>query len=217
MTDMRIDAVIDALAADVRPVTPMPSPRRRASTTLAAVALVGACAVCLLSDPRQLLTIHAGREMMLMAEMAAMLATGLIAVTAAFFVSVPGRSRLWLAAPMPFFVAWLLLSGAGCYRDFIRGVSGQWAMGQSMHCLFFIVGTSAVLAPFLLWRLARAAPIDPIPVALLGGLGLAAISAFLLQFFHPFAVTAIDLVVHVVAVFAVVVIVGLLNRRALAA
>lgn len=214
---MRIDAVIDALAADARPVTPMPSPQRRASATLAAMALVGAAAVFLFSDRRQLLTIHAGREGMLVAEMAAMLATGTLAVVAAFFMSVPGRSRLWLAAPVPFFVAWLLLSGAGCYGDFIRGVSGRWELGQSTHCLLFILGASAALAPPLLWRLSRAAPIDPVPVALLAGLGLAASGAFLLQFFHPFAVTFVDLAVHVVAVFVVVACIGLLNRRALAA
>lgn len=216
MTQARMDAVIDALTADVRAVKPMPSPGRRAAITLAAMALVGAGAVYLLSDPRMLLTVHAGRKGMLALEMAAMLATGVLAVTAAFFASVPGRSRLWLAAPAPFFVAWLLLSGAGCYSEFIHGVSWQWAMGRSMHCLVFIIGVSAVLAPPLLWLLSRAAPIDPLPVALLGGLGLAACSAFLLRFFHPLAVTFVDLTVHVVAVVLVVLVAGKLNRRVLA-
>lgn len=195
----------------------MPSPFRRALTTLAAIAPLAAGAVYLLSDPRRLMAIHAGREGMFALEMAAMFATGVLSVIAAFFVSVPGRSRLWLAAPVPFFIGWLLLSGAGCYDDFVRGGSSRGEIGQSMDCLFFIVGVSAVLAPPLLWRLSRAAPIDPVPVALLGGLGLAASAAFLLQFFHPFAVTIIDLAVHVVAVLVVVGIIGLLNRRALAA
>lgn len=217
MTQARTDAIIDALTADVRPVRPMPSPQRRATATLVAMALLGAGAVYFLSDPRELVTIHAGREGMLALELATILATGILSVIAAFVASVPGRSRLWLAAPVPFFVAWLLVSGAGCYGDFIQGVSSQWAMGQSMHCLFFIVGSSAALAPLLLWRLSRAAPFDPVPVALLGGLGLAACSAFLLQFFHPFAVTFIDLAVHVVAVVVVVLIAGKLDRRMLAA
>jgi uncharacterized membrane protein len=53
-------------------------------------------------------------------------------------------------------------------------------------------------------------------VALLGGLGTAAMAAFLLQFFHPFAITFIDLAVHLVAILLVVAATGLLNRRALA-
>jgi len=36
-----------------------------------------------------------------------------------------------------------------------------------------------------------------------------------LQFFHPFAVTFIDLAVHLFAILIVVGAVGLLNRRAL--
>ena len=31
------------------------------------------------------------------------LATGVLAVLGAFFVSIPGRSRLWLLAPLPSF------------------------------------------------------------------------------------------------------------------
>ena len=217
MSDARADALIDALAADARPVAPMVSPGRRAGTTLAAMALAGAIAVFLLADPRRLLAIHAGREAMLMAEMAAMGATGVLAVAAAFFASIPGRSRRWLAAPMPFLALWLLQSGIGGWHGFAHGASESPAVGESMNCFLFIGGVSAALAPPLLWRLARATPVDPVPVALLGGLGIAASAAFLLQFFHPFAITPIDLAVHAAAVAAVVAAVGLLNRRALAA
>jgi uncharacterized membrane protein len=63
--------------------------------------------------------------------------------------------------------------------------------------------------------LSRAAPIDPLPVALLGGLGVAAIAAFLLQFFHPFAVTFVDLGIHLIAILLVVAVTGLLQRRAM--
>jgi hypothetical protein len=67
----------------------------------------------------------------------------------------------------------------------------------------------------LLWRLSRASPIEPLPVALLGGLGAAALAAFLLQFFHPFAVTFIDLAVHLVSIGLVVGVAALLRRRTL--
>ena len=59
-------------------------------------------------------------------------------------------------------------------------------------------------------------PIDPLPVALLGGLGVAATSALVLMFFHPLAVTFIDLAVHLAAILIVVGSAALINRRALA-
>jgi hypothetical protein len=53
-------------------------------------------------------------------------------------------------------------------------------------------------------------------VAALGTLGVAATSAFILQFFHPFDVTAIDLALHLAAV-ALVILVGTAWRRKLLA
>lgn len=212
----RTDSLIDQLAADVRPVRPLPPPALRALIALAAIALVAGLAIVVLGDVGELSQRYAGRETLLALEMSAMAATGVLAIIAAFFVSIPGRSKRWIAAPLPSFAVWLLLSGLGCYGDLVRRGGVAWELGESMHCLSFILATSALIAPLLIWRLARAKPIDPLPVALLGGLGIAATSALVLQFFHPFTVTFIDLAVHVVAIGIVVGAVGLLNRRALA-
>ena len=215
MTPSRTDTLIDRLAADVRPVRPLRAPALRALMAVAAIALVAGLAIIMLGDIGELRRRYAGREALLALEMAAMLATGVLAIVAAFFVSIPGGSTRWLAVPIPSFAIWLLLSGFGCYGDFVRRDGVEWELGESMHCLLFILATSAVLAPLLIWRLARAKPINPLPVALLGGLGVAATSALVLQFFHPFAVTFIDLAVHLIAILIVVGAVGLLNRRAL--
>lgn len=215
MTRSPTDKLIDQLAADLRPVRPLRAPAMRALMTVAAIALVAGLAVALMGDVGDLRQRYAGREMMLAMEMGAMLATGVLAIVAAFFVSIPGGSIRWLAAPIPFFAVWLLVSGLGCYGDFVRRGGVEWELGESWHCLSFILATSAVLAPLLFWPLARAKPINPLPVALLGGLGVAAISALVLIFFHPFAVSFIDLAVHLAAVLIVVGSVGLLNRRAL--
>lgn len=212
----RTDSLIDQLAADVRPVRPLRAPALRALIALTAIALVAGLAIVVLGDVGELSQRYAGREAFLALEMAAMAATGMLSIIAAFFVSIPGRSRRWIAAPLPFFAVWLLLSGLGCYDDLVRRGGVAWELGESMHCLSFILATSALLAPLLVWRLARAKPIEPLPVALLGGLGIAATSALVLQFFHPFTVTFIDLAVHLVAIGIVVGAIGLLNRRALA-
>lgn len=216
MTPSPTDTLIDQLAADVRPVRPLRAPALRALTALTAIALVAGVAIAILGDVGELRQRYAGRELFLALEMTAMLATGVVAIVAAFFLSIPGQSKRWIVAPIPSFAVWLLLSGLGCYDNFVRRDGVEWELGESMHCLWFILATSAVLAPLLIWRLARAKPINPLPVALLGGLGVAAVCALVLQFFHPFAVTFIDLGVHLVAMLIVVGAIGMINRRALA-
>jgi hypothetical protein len=66
----------------------------------------------------------------------------------------------------------------------------------------------------LLIALRRASPIAPLPVGAAGGLGVGALAAFVLQFFHPFDVTLIDLGVHVVAVTLVVLLATAAQRLA---
>jgi hypothetical protein len=210
------EALIAAIAGDARPVRVLAPPLKRALAVLAVAAVAGGLAVLLMADIRTLLGRYAGREDMMMAEMAAMLATGVLAVTGAFFLAIPGRSRLWLAAPLPTAILWIGLSGMGCWRDMVRHGSAGWSPGHSMDCLLFILGTSVAIGLPLLWRLSRAAPIDPLRVAMLAGLGTAALAAFLLQFFHPFTVTFIDLAVHVAAILIVIGAAALLRRRALA-
>jgi hypothetical protein len=207
--------VIDALTAAGGEVRPLAPPLWRALATLGVLALLFSVAIYFLSDVRQLLSRYAGREGLMALEMTAMLATAALAVVGAFFVSIPGRSRRWLIAPLPTFFLWLLLSGIGCFDALLRGDAGAFQIGHSLDCLVFIVAASLVVGVPLIWRLSRATPIDPLPVALLGGLGAAALAAFLLQFFHPFAVTFIDLAVHLISVLLVVATAGMLNRRTL--
>jgi len=84
-------------------------------------------------------------------------------------------------------------------------------------CLALLEDASLPLAAGLFWMLRRARPIAPLPVAALGTLGVAATAAFILQFFHPFDVTAIDLGLHLAAIALVVVIGTAWRRRLLAA
>ncbi len=216
MNSPRATRLIEQLAADVRPVRPLRAPVWRALGVLALIASVAGIAIVILGDVAGLRRRYGGREILLAMEMAAMLATGVLAITAAFVLSIPGRSRRWIAAPLPSLALWLLLSGVGCYGDLFHGGRTEAATGESMHCLLFILAASAILAPLLIWRLSRARPIEPLPVALLGGLGVAAVSAITLQFFHPFAVTFLDLGMHFLAILIVVGIVGLFHRRMLA-
>lgn len=213
MSDRRTQALLEAIAADARPVRPLAPPLARALALLVPLALLGGLAIYLFGSLTALARIYSGRESMMMLEMAAMLATGLIAVTGAFFLSIPGRSRLWLWAPLPTLAAWIVLSGAGCLIALQNGSAAGRHVGT--HCLTFILLTSLLLSAPLVWRLSRASPIEPVRVALLGGLGIAALSAFLLTFFHPFTITFLDLAIHFGAVAVVIGGMAMAARRTL--
>ncbi len=212
MTERSTNRLIDLLSSNAKPVVPLQPPLARAGVTLVAMVLLSGLAFVLLRESNPLQSRGPGGAGLVGFEMLAMLATGILAITGAFFLSVPGRSRYWLGAPLVPFTAWLLLSGAGCYRDLVRNGPAGWQLGHSADCLIFIVAASLLLGAPVVWRLSRAAPIDPLPVAALGGLGTAALAAFLLQFFHPFAVTFLDLSVHLAAIVIVVGLTALLKR-----
>jgi hypothetical protein len=215
MTAERADDLINVLAADARPVRPLASPWKRAASMLGLLALGAGLALPFLGDWSQLRGRYEGREIMLVLELSAMAATAVLAIIGAFFLSVPGRPTWWRLVPIPPFLLWLLLSGAGCYSELVRTGPSGWEIGHSINCLIFILAVSLLVGAPLIWRLSQALPIDPVPVALLGGLGTAAAAAFMLQFFHPFAVTFLDLAVHVAAIGLVVGATALINRRAL--
>ena len=215
MSRRSTDALVAALCDEARPVAVLAPPLRRAAMTLAPVALAGAVLVLVAGDVPGMLARYSGRETLMIFEMGAMLATALLAVAGAFMLSVPGRSRGWLIAPLPTFFLWVGATGLGCYRDLALFGPDGWRLGEG-ECLIFILAAGVPIGGILLWRLSRARPIDPMPVALLGGLGAAALAAFLLQFFHPFGLTIVDLGVHFAAVALVVALAALARRRTLA-
>jgi Negative regulator of sigma F len=211
MTRPPTDALIEALADRAAPVRPLGSPARRAALAIALLAAVAALLIVAFGDLSQLLARYAGRHDVMMIEMAAMMLTAALAIAGAFALSVPGGSRRWLLAPLPSALVWIAIAGAGCI-----GVTRSPGHEQGMDCLLFILAASALIGAPLVWRLSRARPLDPLPVAALAGLGSAAAGAFLLQFFHPFAVTALDFAVHVLAVLLVIAIFARANRKILA-
>jgi hypothetical protein len=207
------EELIDRLAADLAPVRRLPPPGLRAALWLLAVAALAAMLVLSFSD----LATFARRaaEPKLMVELIATLLTGIFAVIAAFELSVPDGPGWWALLPVPTFLLWLGSSGYSCWRYWIAIGPGGWRTGESADCFVWIVGVSVPLAVGLLIVLRRSRPLAPLRVAVLGGLGVASIAAFLLQFFHPFDVTFMDLGVHVAGVTLVTLIAALAARPAL--
>lgn len=205
------DALIEALADRAAPVRPLAPPAWRAMLAIVLLAVFGGFAIMAFGDAAQLRARYFGREDMMMLEMAAMALTALLAIAGAFATSVPGGSRRWLFAPIPSALIWVGIAGVGCI-GVVRSAGDE----ESMHCMLFIIAFSVLIGAPLVWRLSRAHPLDPVPVAVLAGLGSAAAGAFLLQFFHPFAVTALDFAVHVLTVLLVVMIFARSSRKILA-
>ncbi|HKW52958.1 MAG TPA: NrsF family protein [Stellaceae bacterium] len=204
------EQVIERLVADAGPVRRLRPPTMRAALWLLAVAAIAAAAILLFSD----LAVMAERlrDSKLQVEMAATLLTGIAAVLAAFHLSLPDRSPAWALLPLPFLALWVASSGYSCWRHWINFGPGGFELGESAHCLRFMLAISLPLGVSLLLLLRRAAPLTPVRVAAVGGLGIGGIAAFVLQFFHPFDVTFMDLAVHLGSV-AVVVAAGSLVER----
>ena len=207
MTTDETTRLIEALAAKAQPVQRLRPPALRAALWLSAVGALIALAIWLFSDLT--LSLQRLQDVRLDWEMASMLLTGILAVIAAFHLSLPDRSVAWALLPLPTLGLWLASMGYNCYRHwFIDG----WALGSSWDCLKFIVGVSVPLGVSLFYLLHRAAPLAPMRVAAMGGLGVASIAAFALQFFHPFDVTFLDLGTQVIAVGLVVLVTSVYER-----
>ena len=205
------EQLIADLARHASPVRRLRTPLTRALLWLAVVAIVAAAAVWLKADVRVFMARAANLRMAI--ELAATLATGVLGVIAAFHLSVPDRPRSWLLAPLAPLAVWIGASGYECWRNWIAPTGGGWAAGESAMCFMFILGVGAALGLLLYWPIRRAKPIDPDGVVVAGGLGVAGLASFILQFFHPFDVTFMDLTVHLTAVGVVVAVASLAGRR----
>ena len=196
------DRLIGRLVAEAEPVRRLRPPLVRAALWLLVVAALGAIAIFLFSNLGVFM--RRAQDPKLVLELIGTLLTGITAVIAAFHISLPDRSPAWALLPLPPLALWVASSGYSCYRHWITLGPGGWTLGEGADCFRFILGASVPLGISLLVLLRRTRPLAPVRVAAVGGLGVAGLAAFLLQFFHPFDVTFMDLTVHLTAVGVVV-------------
>lgn len=206
------DKLIADLAADGKPVRRLSPPMVRAAAWLAVIGAASLAFVLHGSDLAKF-AVRASDPRMAV-ELAATLATGLAGVIAAFHFSVPDRSRAWAWLPAPFIAIWISLSGLGCYTHWAEQDARGWALGQSSQCFIFILTVGVPLAGLLIWRLRRSAPLQPRLTAALAAVGVAGLSAFILQFFHPFDVTLLDLGAHLAAALVLIGVMTIAGRTA---
>ncbi|MGZ3273701.1 MAG: NrsF family protein [Caulobacteraceae bacterium] len=211
---MNTDDLIAQLSASAAPVKRLAPPMTRALLWLAAVAALAAVPILLRSN----LPVFAQRasDPRMGIELFATLATGVAGVIGAFHLSIPGRSRAWALLPLPFLLLWLVVSGIGCLEFLPEQNRRGWALDQGHHCFFFLLAVGLPMTGLLVLALRRAQPLQPRLVASVGALGAAGLAAFVLQFFHPFDVTVMDLGAHIAALALMIAAFSLSARISLA-
>lgn len=204
--------LIESLAADATPVRRLRPPFVRAGfwLLLAVVILVlfgvGHGVRANLMERLQEPTFAIG--------MAASLLTGVLAAVAAFMVSLPDRSRLWLLLPAPSLVAWLSTIGYGCLTNWVRLESGGIRAGTALECFATLVLISMPLSLAMLVMLRHAAPIRPMAVTMAGSLAVAAITATALALFHELDATVMILMWNLGTAVLIVGLAGAVGRKA---
>ena len=96
--------------------------------------------------------------------MAAPLLTGVLAAFAAFLVSLPDRSRLWLLLPAPALIFWLSNIGYQCLNQWISIGPDGVSFGEAARCFATLALTSLPLSLAMLVTLRYAAPLRPTAV-----------------------------------------------------
>jgi hypothetical protein len=203
--------LIESLTRSMTPVRRLRPPlTRAASWLLLAAAILGLLAVSqgLRPDLSQRL-----QQADFTVGMGATLLTGIFAAVAAFMLSLPDRSRLWLLLPIPALLAWLSTIGYQCLTNWISFDPDGIRLGETAQCFATLVLTSLPLSLAMLVMLRYAGLLRPTATTLTGSLAVAAITATALSLFHDLDATVMILVWNLGAAVVIVGIGGLFRQR----
>ena len=184
--------LIDTLVQDATPVRRLRPPLVRAGLWLAFAAIVlGLIAIAhgLRPDFSDCM-----RQPLFVVGMLGALATGIFAAVASFQLSLPDSSRLWIILPLPALALWVLTIGYGCLTDWVSVDPDGVHMGEAVRCFATLLMTSVPLSIAMLVMLRYAALLRPLEVSVMGGLAIAAVTAFALSLFHDLDATVMILV-----------------------
>jgi hypothetical protein len=203
--------LIDALARNLQPRRRLRPPLVRATGWLLFATLV----LTLLSIGFGLRPdlAHRVRDPGFAIGLAASLLTGVLAAHAAYIVSLPDRSRVWLVLPVPAVVVWLSTLGYQCLTHWVSVEPGGVQLGETARCFATVVLTSVPLALAMLVSLRHAALVRPTSVTLMGSVAVAAIVATALSLLHTIDATLMILVWNLGTAALIVGIGSVLSRR----
>jgi len=183
--------LIESLVAGAKPVRRLRPPAARAVLWLLfALAIVSLLAVS--HGLRPDLGARLGQPLFVTG-LAASLLTGVLAAVAAFIVSLPDRSRLWLLLPVPALALWVSTIGYGCLTDWVEIGADGLRLGEAVDCFATLVLISAPLSLAILVMLRYTALLEPARAAAMGALAVSAIAAMALSLFHSLDATVMVL------------------------
>src|SRR6516225_1349847 len=188
----RTPDLIDALVETATPVRRLRVPIVRAGHWLAFAAIVlGLIAIAHGVRPDFSDRV---RQPLFVLGMLGALATSILAAVASFRLSLPDSSRLWAVLPLPALALWGATIGYGCLTDWVSLDSDGVHMGEAIRCFATLLMTSIPLSIAMLVMLRYAALLRPLEVSIVGGLAVAAVTAFALSLFHGLDATVMILV-----------------------
>jgi hypothetical protein len=178
------DELIDRLAAGAAPVKRLRPPLvRTAAWLLFAAATIAALALLLGVRPDWDVRI---RQPVFQLGMLASMATGALAALAAFLVSLPDRSRLWLLLPAPAACVWIATIGLGCLTAWVPLNGVALAPHEVLQCVATLLLSSLPLSALMFWMLRHAAALRPSGAVLAAGLAAGALTATTMSVVHRF-------------------------------
>ena len=183
--------LIDTLVQDATPVRRLRPPLVRAGLWLAFAAIVlGLIAIAhgLRPDFSDCM-----RQPLFVVGMLGALATGISAAVASFQLSLPDSSRLWIILPLPALALWVVTIGYGCLTDWVSIGPDSVRLGEAIRCFATLLMTSVPLSIAMLAMLRYTALLRPLEVSVLGGLAVAAVTAFALSLLHDLDATVMIL------------------------
>jgi hypothetical protein len=203
--------LIDLLCADAKPVRRLRPPLMRAALWLLFAGLVLVVLAALLSTRPDLA--ERLREPTFVGALVGALLTGVLAAVAAFYLSLPDRSRLWLLLPAPALLLWTSTIGYGCLTDWVSIEPDGVRLGTTLECFATLALASLPLSMALLAMLRHAARLYPTTVAMMGGLASAGIAATALSLFHELDASVMVLLWNLGAAALIVALGGIFGRR----
>ena len=202
--------LIDMLCADAKPVRRLRPPLVRAALWLLFAGLVLVVLTALLGTRPDLA--ERLRQPTFVGALAGALLTGVLAAVAAFYLSLPDRSRLWVLLPVPALLLWISTIGYGCLTDWVRIGPDGVRLGTTLECFATLALASVPLSMALLVMLRHAARLYPTTVATMGGLASAGIAATALSLFHELDASVMVLLWNLGVAALIVALGGIFGR-----
>jgi hypothetical protein len=179
---MRPEDLIDALAADAKPVRRLASPMVRLLLWLVLSAGYAALIVWAMGPRPDIQSRLADARFVV--ELGAVFMTSVLAAAAAFCAGCPGRPVWERFAPLPALALWIGSLGEGCWRSLVQagapGLQLQWDVVCFPSILLASIGPGALI----LMMIRQGAPVAPVATTALAALAAAALGATALRLFH---------------------------------